>query len=319
MEISKELHLEMFKRMVRIREFEQAAMDVFKRGMIKGAATLYIGQEASAVGVCLALREDDLITSTHRGHGHLLAKGSETKRMMAEVFGKEAGYCKGRGGSMHIADFETGSIGALPVVGGGLPVATGAALGFKISKQDRVAVSFTGEGGSNTGNFHESLNMAALWKLPVIFVVENNKYAVSTYASQSCSVEDLSQRAIGYGIPGVRVDGFDVLAVYQATVEAVERARRGEGPTLIVTECYRFDGHYSGEPEVYRSREEVAEYRKKDPIPRFGAYLVQNELISTGDLEAIQVDIHEEVAEAVDYANKSPLPDASTAMDYIYA
>jgi pyruvate dehydrogenase E1 component alpha subunit len=319
MEISKETHLEMFKRMVRIREFEQASMDVFKRGLIKGAATLYIGQEASAVGVCLALRDDDLITGTHRSHGHLIAKGSEAKRMMAEVFGKEAGCCKGRGGSMHVADFETGCLGATGVVGAGLPIATGAALGFKMKNEDRVAVSFTGEGGSNTGNFHESMNMAALWKLPVIFVVENNKYAVSTHVSQSCPVEDLSLRGAGYGIPGVRVDGFDVLAVYAAAVEAVARARRGDGPTLLVTECYRFDGHYSGEPEVYRSREEVAEYRKKDPIPRFANYLVQNGIISPSELEIIQDEVHEELAAAVEYAKECPMPDASTAMDYIYA
>jgi pyruvate dehydrogenase E1 component alpha subunit len=319
MDLSTDLQLEMFKRMVRIREFEQASMDVFKRGLIKGAATLYIGQEASAVGVCLALRQDDLITGTHRSHGHLLAKGAEAKKMMAEVFGKEAGCCKGRGGSMHVADFETGCLGATGVVGAGLPIAVGAALGFKLLKEDRVAVSFTGEGGSNTGNFHESLNMAALWKLPVIFVVENNKYAVSTYVSQSCAIEDLSQRAVSYGIPGVRVDGFDVLAVYSAMVEAVERARSGAGPTLLVTECYRFDGHYSGEPEVYRSREEVAEYRKKDPIPRFTGYLVENGIISPSELEIIQDDIHQELEDAVEYAKACPMPDPATAMEYIYA
>jgi pyruvate dehydrogenase E1 component alpha subunit len=200
--------------------------------------------------------------------------------------------------------------GATGGVGAGRPIATGAALGFKMKNEDRVAVSFTGEGGSNTGNFHESMNMAALWKLPVIFVVENNKYAVSTHVSQSCPVEDLSLRGVAYGIPGVRVDGFDVLAVYAAAVEAVARARRGEGPTLLVTECYRFDGHYSGEPEVYRSREEVAEYRKKDPIPRFASYLVQNGIISPNELEIIQDDVHEELVAAVEYV-KSPMPDSS--------
>ena len=319
MTLTKELQLEMLKRMVRIREFEETCMDVFKRGMIKGAATLYIGQEASAVGVCLALEKDDLITGTHRSHGHLLAKGAEAKRMMAEVFGKETGCCKGRGGSMHVADFESGCLGATGVVGAGLPIAVGSALGFKMLGQPRVAVSFTGEGGSNTGNFHESMNMASLWKLPVIFVVENNRYAVSTNVSQSCPVEDLSLRAVGYGMPGVRVDGFDVLAVYAATAEAVARARRGEGPTLLVTECYRFDGHYSGEPEVYRSREEVAEYRKKDPIPRFMNYLIENRIASPSELEVVRADISQELVESVEYAKASPQPDPSTAMEYIYA
>lgn len=220
---------------------------------------------------------------------------------------------------MHVADFSTGCLGATGVVGAGLPIATGAALGFKMLGEDRVAVSFTGDGGSNTGNFHESLNMASIWKLPVIFAVENNHYAVSTNYAQACSVEDLSQRAVGYGIPGVRVDGFDVLAVYAAAVEAVARARRGEGPTLLVTESYRFDGHYSGEPEVYRSREEVAEYRKKDPIPRFASYLVENRIVSPTYLEEIQSDIHQEVQDAIEYAKASPQPDPETAMEYIYA
>lgn len=314
-----ELLLEMYQRMLRIREFELATMDVFKRGLIKGAATLYIGQEASAVGVCLALRKDDLITGTHRSHGHLLAKGAEVKPMMAEVFGKEAGYCKGRGGSMHVADFETGCLGATGVVGAGIPIAIGTALGFKMLKDDRITVAFIGEGATNTGNFHEGLNMASIWGLPVIIVVENNHYAVSTHVSQSCSVEDLSLRANSYGIPGVRVDGFDVLAVYRAAQEAVARARQGQGPTLLVTESYRFDGHYSGEPEVYRSREEVAEYRKKDPIPRFGNYLVEHGIASPTELEIIQANILQELEEAVEFAKVSPMPAASTALDFVYA
>jgi pyruvate dehydrogenase E1 component alpha subunit len=311
--------LEMFRRMVRIREFELAAMDVFKRGLIKGTVHPYIGQEASGVGVCMALRPDDLIAGTHRSHGHNIAKGADPKRMMAEIFGRETGYCKGRGGSMHIAAFDTGSLGALAVVGSGLPIAVGAALGFKMQGSDRVAVPFTGEGGTNTGNFHESLNMASIWQLPAVFVVENNQYAVSTRVDQVTHITDLSQRAHSYGIPGVRVDGFDVLAVYAAARDAVARARRGEGPTLLVTECYRVEGHYAGEPEVYRSRAEVAEQRKNDPIPRFQKYLVETGVASPEQLAAIWEEEKQLEVEAVQFARRSPQPDPATATDYIYA
>jgi TPP-dependent pyruvate/acetoin dehydrogenase alpha subunit len=305
--------------MVRIREFELAAMDVFKRGLIKGTVHPYIGEEASGVGVCMALRPDDLIAGTHRSHGHNIAKGAESNRMMAEIFGKEAGYCKGRGGSMHIAAFDTGSLGALAVVGSGIPLAVGAGLGFKMQGKDSVAVPFTGEGGTNTGNFHEGLNMAAVWNLPVVFVIENNKYAVSTRVDQVIKINDLSERARGYGVPGVRVDGFDVLAVYAAASEAVARARAGGGPTLLVTECYRIEGHYAGEPEVYRSRDEVNEQRKNDPIPRFAHYLTEHNFATPAELEAINEGMVQEMQDAIEFARVSPQPDPSTAMDYIYA
>jgi len=319
MAVSPEMMLEMYRRMVRIREFELAAMDVFKRGLIKGTVHPYIGQEASGVGVCMALRDDDLIAGTHRSHGHNIAKGARADRMMAEIFGRETGYCKGRGGSMHIAAFDTGSLGALAVVGSGIPLAVGAGLGFKMQGKDNVAIPFTGEGGSNTGNFHEGLNMASIWKLPVVFVIENNHYAVSTRVDQVINIEDLSQRAVSYGIPGCRVDGFDVLAVYQAAAEAVERARGGEGPTLLVTECYRIEGHYAGEPEVYRQRAEVDEYRQKDPIPRFYHYLADRGLAAPAELDRIADEIRQEMVDAIQFAKNSPQPDPSTAMDYIYA
>jgi len=319
MEVQNELSLEMYRRMLRIREFELVAIDLFKRGQVKGAVHPYIGQEASAVGVCLALREDDLIAGTHRSHGHNIAKGADPRRMMAEILGKETGYCKGRGGSMHIAAFETGSLGALAVVGSGIPIAVGAALGFKIRGEDRVAVPFTGDAGSNTGNWHESLNMAAIWNLPVVFVLENNLYGVSTNIQDSVNVQDLSVRAQAYGIPGMRVDGFDVLAVYEAAVEAVARARRGEGPTLLVTEAYRLEGHYAGEPEVYRDRAEVQEYWKKDPIPRFRNELLAGAKATQDELDAIDAESKREIAEAVRFAQASKPPDPATAMDYIYA
>ncbi len=311
--------IEMYRRMRRIREFELAAIDLFKRGQVKGAIHACIGQEAAEVGVCMALRRDDLIAGTHRSHGHNLAKGADPARMMAEILGKATGYCKGRGGSMHIAAFETGSLGALAVVGSGIPLAVGAALAFKMRGEDRVAVPFTGDAGCNTGNWHEGLNLAAVWGLPVVFVLENNHYGVSTNIKDASRVCDLSLRAQSYGIPGVRVDGFDGPAVYQAAAEAVTRARRGQGPTLLVTECYRFEGHYAGEPEVYRSREEVAEWRRKDPLPRFHTYLVDNASVPADILDRIDEEVRTEIAGAVEFAKASPEPDPGTAMDYIYA
>jgi pyruvate dehydrogenase E1 component alpha subunit len=319
MEHPKDLLLEMYRRMVRIRAFEQAASDLFRRGQVKGTVHPYIGQEASGVGVCMALRRDDLIAGTHRSHGHNIAKGADPARMMAEILGKETGYCKGRGGSMHIAAFETGSLGALAVVASGIPLAVGAALAFKLRKEDRVAVPFTGDAGCNTGNWHESLNMAAIWDLPVVFVLENNHYGVSTNIKDAVKISDLSARAQAYGIPGVRVDGFDVVAVYEAAREAVARARRGEGPTLLVTESYRLEGHYAGEPEVYRTRDEVEAYRKQDPLPRFHTSLLAQGTATQAELDAIDGEIEQEIAGAVAFARQSPLPDPATAMDYIYA
>jgi len=319
MEPSVERQLEMYRAMTRIREFELAAIDLFKRGQVKGAVHPYIGQEASGVGVCSAMRPEDVITTTHRGHGHNLAKGADPKRMMAEILGRQDGYCKGRGGTMHIAAFEVGSLGALGVVGAMIPLAVGAALSFKQRGEERVAVPFMGDGATNTGNFHESLNMASIWNLPVVFVVENNKYAVSTHVQKVVRVEDLSTRAASYGMPGVRVDGFDVLAVYEAAMEALARARRGEGPTLLVTECYRIEGHYAGEPEVYRSRAEVDEQRKKDPILRLRASLLERRLASDAQLSDMDAASRQEMVDAVAFARQSPPPEAATAMDFIYA
>ncbi len=319
MDVEPGMLLEMYRRMARIREFEKTAIDLFLRGELKGAATTYNGMEASAVGVCMALRPQDLIAGTHRSHGHNIAKGAESKRMMAELMGKDAGYCRGRGGSMHIAAFETGSLGALAVVGAGIPIAVGAALAFKMRGEDRVAVAFTGDGATNTGNFHEGLNMAAIWGLPFILVVENNQYAVSTHIRDTAKVPDLALRAGSYGVPGVPVDGFDVLAVYEATREAAARARAGGGPTLLVTETYRFEGHYAGEPQVYRERAEVQEYLRRDPIPRFGAYLVAQGLATAEELRAAGAAIAQEMVDAVAFAKASPAPEPATALDFIYA
>jgi pyruvate dehydrogenase E1 component alpha subunit len=319
MTIGRETLVEMYRRMVRIRQFELAATELFKRGLVKGAVHPYVGQEASGVGVCMALSPDDLIAGTHRSHGHNIAKGADVKRMMAEILGKETGYCKGRGGSMHIAAFDVGSLGALAVVGAGIPIAVGAALGFKMRGEDRVAVPFTGDAGSNTGNWHEGLNMAAMWDLPVVFALENNQYGVSTNIRKTIRIDDLSQRAKAYGIRGMRVDGFDVVAVYLAAVEAVEHARDGKGPVLLVTESYRFEGHYAGEPEVYRSREEVKAYRQQDPLPRLFRSLQEEGQASVEELQAIDAEVRQEIAEAVEFAKNSPQPDPITALDYIYA
>ena len=311
--------LEMYRRMVRIRQFELAATNLFKRGQLKGTVHTYIGMEASGVGVCMALRADDLIAGTHRSHGHNIAKGADVRLMMAELLGKETGYCKGRGGSMHIAAFETGSLGALAVVASGIPLAVGAGLGFRLRGEDRVAVPFTGDAGGNTGNWHEGVNMAAIWDLPVVFVLENNHYGVSTRIEDMVRVPDLSVRAAGYGIPGVRVDGFDVLAVHAAATAAVERARSGGGPTLLVTESYRVDGHYAGEPEVYRDRAEVAAQRANDPIPRFRATVQDAGWLSGADLDAIDAEVAAEIEDALAFAKASAEPDPATALDYIYA
>ena len=318
-DLDRNVVLEMYRRMTRIRQFELAATNLFKRGLLKGTVHTYVGMEASGVGVCMALRRDDLIAGTHRSHGHNIAKGADLRRMMAEIMGKETGYCRGRGGSMHIAAFETGSLGALGVVGSGIPLAVGAGLAFKMRGEDRVAVPFTGDAGGNTGNWHEGLNMASIWSLPVVFVLENNQYGVSTRITDTVNVRDLSVRAASYGIPGVRVDGFDVIAVHHAMHTAVARARAGDGPTLLVTESYRIDGHYAGEPEVYRDRAEVAEFRTRDPIARLREWLIDGGMASAEELDAIRSAVDAEVEDAIEFAKASPEPDPSTALDYVYA
>jgi pyruvate dehydrogenase E1 component alpha subunit len=315
----RETLLEMYRRMVRIRQFELAATNLFKRGQLKGTVHTYIGMEASGVGVCMALAQDDLIAGTHRSHGHNIAKGADLRLMMAELLGKETGYCKGRGGSMHIAAFETGSLGALAVVASGIPLAVGAALAFRLRGESRVAVPFTGDAGANTGNWHESLNMAAAWDLPGVFVLENNHWGVSTRIEDVVKEPDFSRRAAGYGIPGVRVDGFDVLAVHEAAVEAVARARAGAGPTLLVTDSYRIDGHYAGEPEVYRDKAEVAEYRARDPITRFRRRLVDEALLGEADLDAVDAEVAALIEASLAFARASAEPDPATALDFIYA
>ncbi|MBI1922717.1 pyruvate dehydrogenase (acetyl-transferring) E1 component subunit alpha [Candidatus Poribacteria bacterium] len=317
---SKGLMFQMYRKMMEIRQFEEAASDLYQRGELPGFLHLYIGEEATAVGVCTNLNDDDYITSTHRGHGHLIAKGGKRHRMMAELFARTTGYCKGKGGSMHIADISLGILGANGVVGAGIPIATGAALSAKMRGAKRVAVSFFGDGATNQGAFHESLNLAAVWELPVVFVCENNQFGMGTPQREHQKVTDISIRATSYGMPGKRVDGNDILEVYDAAHEAVERARAGLGPTLIDCNTYRFRGHHIGDPgTAYRERAEVEEWMKRDPIERLKKVLIEEEGADESDLEAIDNELREDLKAAIDYAKSSPLPNPEDALEDVYA
>lgn len=303
--------IQMYRQMRRIRDFETAVYNGVRRGLIAGGPHLYVGEEAVAVGVCGALRDRDYITSTHRGHGHLLAKGGQMKPMMAEILGKATGYCKGKGGSMHIADLNLGILGANGIVGGGLPTAVGAALSSVLKQGDWVVAAFFGDGASNTGSFHESLNMAAAWKLPVIFVNENNGYAMFTPMQWTTGITNIADRAAGYGMPGVTVDGNDVLAVHAAATAARERALAGQGPSLIECKTYRFLGHYVGDPEDYRTPAEVEAHRKDDPLLRFEHLLAEWGVMGEGERQDITRQTEQEAAEALQFALDSPEPELS--------
>ncbi len=294
--------------MLTIRKAELQLAAMFRRGKIPSGAHLYEGQEAVAAGVCANLRMDDRITSTHRGHGHCIAKGMDPRRMMAEVCGKLTGCCAGKGGTMHMFDPQIGIMGTIGIVGGGIPIAVGLGLSAKIRKTDQVAVSFFGDGASNNGSFHESLNMAALWSLPVLFICENNRYATSVSVRRSTSIENISDRAIGYGIPGISLDGNRVEDVYAAADEAVSRARSGNGPTLIECKTYRIRGHFEGDDSLYRSKEEVEEARKSDPIEHWKNVLLTEGVIDETGFSELDVRIEAEIAEAAAFAENSPFP-----------
>jgi len=310
---------EMLRKMYRIRLFEGKVIDLFQEGKIRGSTHTYIGMEACAVGVCSALRADDYITSTHRGHGHCIAKGGRLDLMMAELLGKATGYCKGKGGSMHIADVEAGILGANGIVGGGIGIATGAALSSKLRGVGQVCVCFFGDGGFNQGVLYECANMAAIWKLPVIFLCENNKYAMSTPVHAATAVADLSARAAAFGMPGVNVDGMDALAVREAAFHAAERGRRGEGPTLVVADTYRYEGHNVGDGQRYRSRDEVEQWRRSDPIERFRDALARQGVLRHEDAAAIEQEVAAELAAAIEFAEQSPDPSPETLEDNVYA
>ena len=305
--------------MWRIRRFEEAVDDLFARGLMHGTMHLSIGQEASATGACLALREDDAITSTHRGHGHCIAKGADLVAMMAELLAKETGYCRGRGGSMHIADVATGNLGANGIVAGGIPIAAGAALAYRLRGEDLVVACFFGDGAANEGAFHEAVNLAAIWHLPVVFICENNKYGMSFSTEKAFAIEHIAERAAGYGIPGVTVDGNDVEAVYDAVAAAVARARAGEGPTLVENVTYRWKGHSKSDKNLYRTKEEIAEWRGLDPILRFERQVRDRGLLTDEDIQQLRTAVMEELRAAVREANAAPDADPADLLAAVFA
>jgi len=328
MALNQETLLELYKMLVKIRTFEERVGEMYYEeklpafdiaaGPIPGEMHLYSGQEAVAAGVCAHLRPDDPVTSTHRPHGHLIAKGTDLKKMMAEIFGKKSGLCQGKGGHMHLFDPDL-HFGCGGIIGGGIPHAVGAALAIKKRKEDRVAVSFFGDGAANIGAFHESLNLAGLWKLPVVFVVEDNLYAISVPKSASTAVRSNAERGAAYGMPAVQVDGQDVVAVYEAAQEAIDRARRGEGPSLIEALCYRYRGHFEGDAEGYLSEGEKESWKEKDPINILGNQLKEQGWLSDDQAEAIQAEMTELVGEAETFARESPYPAPEEALDHVFA
>jgi pyruvate dehydrogenase E1 component alpha subunit len=319
MKISREKMIEMYTIMMKIRVFESRISKLTAEGKIPGFVHLYIGEEAIAAGVCTVLRKTDYITSTHRGHGHLIAKGGEVKYMMAELFGKSTGYCKGKGGSMHIANIDLGILGANGIVGGGPPIATGAALAIKYKGRDDVTVCFIGDGASNQGTTHEAMNLASVLKLPVIFLMENNRVAEFTFQDRHQCVESIAERAPGYRMPGLSVDGTDIIAVHEAASEAVTAAREGKGPTLLECKAYRFHGHYEGDPQLYRPEGQVEEWEKHDPIPIFEKSLLEKKVVSEKQIEDIKKSIEKEIDEAVSFAEESPLPERSDILQDVYS
>jgi pyruvate dehydrogenase E1 component alpha subunit len=312
--------IDMYTRMWRIRLFEEQAEYQSSQGKVLGALHTYIGEEAVGVGVCSHLSDSDYITSTHRGHGHCISKGADINRMMAELFGRATGYCKGKGGSMHIADFEVGMLGANGIVAGGFGLATGAGLAAQLRGSGQVAVCFFGDGAANRGPFHENINIGGIWKLPVVYVCENNGYAQWTAQSDITLVTDISSMSAAYGIPGIQVDGMDVLAVYEAAGEAIERARQGEGPTLIECKTYRFHGHNFGDPQQYRTRDEIAEWAENnDPIKRLSAHLRDTEVLTEAQDAAIQEQVAESIQAAVQFAESSPYPTPDELYKDVYS
>ena len=311
----------MYRRMRRIRTFEDRAEEVHRNGEIPGTCHTSQGQEGEIVGACMALRLDDYMVGNHRSHGHPIGKGAKLDGLMAELLARKTGVCSGKGGSMHLADFSVGSLGETSIVGSGIPVAAGAALGAKMQGLDRVSLCFFGDGASNEGTFHEGINMAANWELPVIFLCENNGYAVSTPIGTTAAVENIADRAAGYGIPGVVIDGQDVLVVYEVVSEAVRRARAGEGPTLVEAKTYRYLDHAAnmGRDLGYRTDDEVAQWRAtRDPIALFDKRITTDMGIKEADLRQIDDEVLKEVDAALDFARSSPFPDAREAFSDVY-
>lgn len=319
MEINKENLLDIYRIMIRIRKFEEKALELYRQSLMGGSVHLYIGEEAVAATIGKLLRKDDYISSTHRGHGHIIGKGARTDLAMAELLGKATGFCKGRGGSMHIADFDNGILGANGIVGGGIPAAVGAGLSAKMQGRDSVSLAYFGDGAANEGSFHESINLAAVWKLPVIFVCENNLYGMTVPISESTVESDIYLRGSGYGVPSEKVDGNDVFAVFKAATRAIERARSGEGPTLLEFKTYRWRGHWEGDPMDYRTEEELNEWMMKCPIKQFEDRLMQDFGVKREELDYITDEVADEIEKAGDFAINSPYPDPATLLDDLFA
>ncbi len=317
--MSEDKLVELYKQMWLIRFFEEKVDEFFAKGMIHGTTHLAVGQEASAVGACAVLEAQDKITSTHRGHGHCIAKGAEVNRMMAELFGRTTGYCKGKGGSMHIADVENGNLGANGIVGGGIPLAVGSALTAHMKKLDYVTVCFFGDGATNEGSFHEALNLAAVWNLPVVFICENNQYGMSGPVKDMVKIENISDRAKSYGFPGVTIDGNDLVEMMNTTHEAVERARNGNGPTLIEAKTYRWKGHSKSDARLYRTREEEKEWRERDPIGKYENVLIEAGIFTEEIAEDIKNKAKKEVEDSVVFAESGPMPTIEDLLTDVYA
>lgn len=319
MKTTKAKKLDLYKKMLMVRAFEEKAGELFAQNLIPGFIHLSIGEEASSVGTCSVLRNDDYVASTHRGHGHLIAKGADPKKMFAELFGRKTGYCKGKGGSMHIADFSLGILGANGVVGGGFPIIIGAGLSIQLRKTDQVGVVFFGDGAANRGTFHEAANMAAIWKLPVIFVCENNLYASTTSASYTLAGGSVAGRAAAYGIPGYDVNGNDILEVRKAVDKAVKQARNGRGPTIVENKTYRYRGHFEGDPQRYRTAKEIDDFKREhDPIQHFKATLTKEGTLNKNQDRDLRNEIANMIDEAVRYAEEQPLPRPEEALEDLY-
>ena len=323
MDAEKDIVMRMLRRMMLIRRFDETVKELVQRGELVGAAHCYIGEEAVAVGACAALRDEDYITGNHRSHGHPIAKGGDVRKAMAELLGKATGYCKGKGGSMHLADFTIGILGESGIVASALPVAVGAALGSRMKGNDRVVIPFFGDGASNQGACHEAMNLAAIWKLPVIFLCENNQYAVTTNFRDTVAVENISDRAVAYNMPGILVDGQDVMAVYEVTQQAVARARSGQGPSLIEARTYRYEDHSEGLNRIlrepYRTDEEVAEWRARDPIDLHSRWLVEQDIATQEEIEGMRAEVAATIEEALQFARESPYPKPEDLTTDMYA
>lgn len=315
----KELYQEMYKRMNQARFFEEKVSYFFARGMVHGTTHLSVGQEASSVGACMALNPDDIITSTHRGHSQVIGKGIDINKMMAELLGKFTGYCKGKGGSMHIADVEVGNLGANGVVGGGHGIATGAALTQKMKNTGKVVLCFFGDGASNEGSFHEALNLASVWNLPIIFYCENNLYGMSVPQDKAMNIKDIADRAKSYGIKGYTIDGNDAVGVYEKMSDIIDGVRKGNGPVLVESKTYRYLGHSKSDAQVYRTKEEVNSWKERDPLKIFKNKMLEMNIMTIEDLEKIERETKQEIEDAVDFANNSENPPIESVTDDVYA